>query len=154
MGRLLHFRHRSGWKNSRSGSGLLIGTSRWPLALRANHNNRGFLQGWPVRGDHGVAERRPNVSLSGSCTGVFSVQFFRGRRESKERSRRNLADAARRAPAAQARSEKIDKAKATFADAARTATGSAANLANLAKAGFAGARGRFNSWRRKGDSVE
>jgi type II secretory pathway pseudopilin PulG len=102
---------------------------------------------------------------------TFPLQYFRVRRENRERERRNVVEAARRAEAARIRGEQIDTAKKMVADAARaatssatnvadlglratfaaaeTATTSAANVAGLAKTGFSGALDRLNSWRKK-----
>ena len=99
---------------------------------------------------------------------LFVAQLFRGRRETRERERRKLAEAVQRAAAAQARAEMMDKAKTSVSDAARTVGSRTADAArtmgsrtadaagavssraaDVTKTGFAAARDSLSSWRSK-----
>ena len=80
--------------------------------------------------------------------------YLRERRAIRERERRKLEQAAKRAAASEARSERIDKVKATASGMAKGVSGSAAGFVNVAKTGFSGARDRLGSWRSKPDKDE
>jgi uncharacterized membrane protein YccC len=84
---------------------------------------------------------------------AFVVSHFRYRTRQRDRERRDVEQATRRAAAAQARSERIDKARSTLSGAAKTASHRAAGVAGLAKTGLGEARDRLRFWRRKRKSA-
>jgi hypothetical protein len=95
--------------------------------------------------------------LSGGFIGVFAAgvmlwlasHYLRERREIRERERRKLEEAIKRAAAAKARSEKIDNARTAAAGVVKGVSSSAAGFVNVAQTGFSGARDRLDAWRNK-----
>jgi hypothetical protein len=67
----------------------------------------------------------------------------------RERERRHLEKAQKRAATAEARSEKIKKAKVAVTEAAKGVGGAAAGLVDATKTGVHGVGGRLKFWRSK-----
>ena len=80
---------------------------------------------------------------------ALAIHYIRERHETRERERRQLGLAARRAATAEARNEKIEKVKTSAAEMAKGVSTGAAGLMGAAKAGFSDARDRVSSWRNK-----
>jgi hypothetical protein len=102
---------------------------------------------------------------------TFPWQYFRVRRENRERERRNVEEAG--AEAARIRDVQIDMAKTMIAEAAKAASSSATNVAevglkatraaaqsatsgaatvaDLTRSGVSGARDKLASWRKKSE---
>lgn len=81
------------------------------------------------------------------------VHYFRERSEMRERERRKLEEAAKRAAAVEARIERIAKLRTTAAEVAKGVSGSAVGFVHVAKSGISEARGKLRSWRNKPQST-
>jgi hypothetical protein len=90
--------------------------------------------------------------LAAAALYAFLVQGFRQRRDKRERERKNLEKAEKRAATAQARSEKINKAKVAVAEAAKGVSSAAADFVDATKTGVRGVGGRLRFWRSKNRS--
>ena len=85
--------------------------------------------------------------LAASALYAFLVQSFRQRKDKRERERRHLEKAQKRAATVEARSEKIKKAKVAVTEAAKGVGGAAAGLVDATKTGVRGIGGRLKFWR-------
>jgi asparagine N-glycosylation enzyme membrane subunit Stt3 len=80
---------------------------------------------------------------------VFLMQIFRLRKDKRERERKGIEKAERRATTAEARSEKINKAKVAVAEAAKGVGSKAAGFVGATTTGVRGVGKRLSFWRRK-----
>lgn len=94
--------------------------------------------------------------ISAAFTGFLAViflvmwlaQYWRVRRQDRERQGKRAEHAERRQAAAQARGEKFDKAKAAMTGGVRTVGEAAANTVGAAKTKITGMRDGVRFWRR------
>jgi hypothetical protein len=80
---------------------------------------------------------------------TFLMQSFRLRNDKRERERKGIEKAEKRAATAEARSEKINKAKVAVAEAAKGVGSTAAGFVGATTTGVRGVGERLTFWRRK-----